>query len=243
MVRGPPYDLIFFDCDSTLSAIEGIDELARRAGQGPEIAALTRAAMDGGMALENVYGRRLDLIRPDRGAVEWLGGRYIETLVVGTGEVLAVLHALGKEVHIVSAGIRQAVLVLAAQLYLPPARVHAVELRFNAAGQYLGFDERSPLTRTGGKAEICRGLGAAVRRAALVGDGVSDLEAGAAGVCIIGFGGVVAREIMRRRADHFVAGPSFQDVLEPLLSPEERLRAGLGQTPFKSGRKDARGES
>ena len=25
----PPFDLIFFDCDSTLSAIEGIDELAR----------------------------------------------------------------------------------------------------------------------------------------------------------------------------------------------------------------------
>jgi hypothetical protein len=30
------YDLIFFDCDSTLSTIEGIDELAKLAGKEAE---------------------------------------------------------------------------------------------------------------------------------------------------------------------------------------------------------------
>jgi phosphoserine phosphatase len=35
---------VCFDCDSTLSRIEGIDELARRAGLEQEIAPLTDAA-------------------------------------------------------------------------------------------------------------------------------------------------------------------------------------------------------
>ena len=40
--------LIVFDCDSTLSSIEGIDELARLAGPSAfkEVEALTHAAMN-----------------------------------------------------------------------------------------------------------------------------------------------------------------------------------------------------
>ena len=40
-----PFDRIFFDCDSTLSRVEGIDELAQRVGLIEAIAPLTRAAM------------------------------------------------------------------------------------------------------------------------------------------------------------------------------------------------------
>ena len=40
-------DEIFFDCDSTLSSIEGIDELARLRGVEERIVTLTNAAMDG----------------------------------------------------------------------------------------------------------------------------------------------------------------------------------------------------
>ncbi|MBT4147320.1 MAG: haloacid dehalogenase, partial [Gammaproteobacteria bacterium] len=47
------FDIIFFDCDSTLSEIEGIDELAERAGCGAEMAALTNAAMNGEVSLES----------------------------------------------------------------------------------------------------------------------------------------------------------------------------------------------
>ena len=46
--------LIFFDCDSTLSAIEGIDELARL--RGPDcfarIEQMTRDAMDGKLPID-----------------------------------------------------------------------------------------------------------------------------------------------------------------------------------------------
>jgi phosphoserine phosphatase len=73
------YRSVVFDCDSTLAAVEGIDELA-----GPhagEVRALTEAAMEGRISLEEVYGRRLEIIRPDRRRVEALGEAYVRALV------------------------------------------------------------------------------------------------------------------------------------------------------------------
>ena len=56
----PPYGTVVFDCDSTLSAIEGVDELAGE--KRDEVEALTRRAMNGELSLDQVYGERLDLI-------------------------------------------------------------------------------------------------------------------------------------------------------------------------------------
>ena len=60
------YRTVFFDCDSTLTRLEGIDRLA---GDRPELAALTAAAMAGDARLEDVYRSRLELVRPGRDAV------------------------------------------------------------------------------------------------------------------------------------------------------------------------------
>ncbi len=116
MVSATPYDAVLFDCDSTLSAIEGIDELARQAGLYDKLAPLTAAAMEGKLSLEAVYRQRLDAIRPTLAAVAALGECYIRHVVPGAGEVIAALQQSGKRVHIVSGGLRQAVLPLAAYL-------------------------------------------------------------------------------------------------------------------------------
>ena len=79
---------VCFDCDGTLTRIEGIDELARRSDLEPEIAPLTEGAMDGTLSIEDVYARRLEIVRPDRDALEWLGARYIEELVNGAGDTI-----------------------------------------------------------------------------------------------------------------------------------------------------------
>lgn len=224
MSSGPPFDVVFFDCDSTLSAVEGIDELARRAGVLDQTAPLTLAAMEGRMTLEEVYGRRLDLIRPDNTAIEWLGRCYVGGLVPGAGEVVDALRGLGKQVHVVSGGLRQAVLYLAERLAISGDRVHAVELSFDDAGSYAGFDRSSPLAGSGGKAEVCRRVVAEGATAALVGDGVTDLEAGAAGVFVVGFGGVARRQAVVDGAKAYVDGPSMLAVLEVLLTPAERAQ-------------------
>ena len=218
----PPFAAICFDCDSTLSSIEGIDELALRAGCGPAIIPLTTAAMEGRLALEEVYARRLALIRPDRTALDWAGRRYIETIVPGAGETVATLMGLGKAVHIVSGGLRQPIAILAARLGIPGDCVHAVAVRLAADGSYEGYDTGSPLARAGGKAAICRDIAARFGAIAMVGDGVTDLEAHEGGAYVVGFGGVVARPAVIAGADVFIHGPALTATLSVLLSPEER---------------------
>ena len=211
------FDIVCFDCDSTLSQVEGIDALARRAGVEDDVAPLTEAAMLGDLRLDAVYGKRLDLIRPDRAAIEWLGKLYVEEMVLGANEALRMLHAAGKDVHIVSGGLRQAILPLAAELNVPSKNVHAVEVIFSDNGSYAGFDRNAPLALPGGKAEVCRLLTGNGKTVALIGDGATDIEARAAGAFVVGFGGVVIRENVKSEADVFVAGPSLMAAVDPIL--------------------------
>lgn len=220
----PPYRTIVFDCDSTLSAIEGIDELA--GADRARIEELTNRAMAGELALEAVYGLRLDLVRPTKERVERLGDEYVARAVPEAKELVRALQALGKRVVIVSGGVAPAVRALARELGVPAADVHAVELRFDAQGAYAGFDERSPLARSGGKVEVLRALGAAAdaRPLALVGDGKTDLEAGEAddgADRFVAYGGVVRRAAVFERARVACATKSLAGLVPLLLSPAE----------------------
>ena len=216
-----PFDIVCFDCDSTLSRIEGIDELARSCGVFSEVAALTDAAMNGEIALEDVYAKRLEVIKPNQQALSQLADQYIHEIVEGVPEVFAALLAANKQVHIISGGLRQAILPLANLLNIPPSRVHAVDVFLDQQGQYLDFDRQSPLARSGGKADICRQINPAARlNMVLVGDGKTDLEAQHAGATVIGFGGVVRRDLVEAQADRFVADPSLLSVLPYLLQAD-----------------------
>lgn len=211
------FEVIFFDCDSTLSSIEGIDELAIRAGVAEELVPLTNAAMEGKIPLEEIYQRRLDLIKPDRAALEWVSQRYLDHMVEGTVEVVSELIKQGREVHIISGGLRQAVLSVGKLLGIPDDQVHAVDIFFDEKGNYAGFDQESPLARAGGKAEICRKVIAPDNKsAALIGDGITDLEAAEAGVYVIGFGGVARREAVVQGASIYVDDPALTPVLNLL---------------------------
>lgn len=216
-VRKSRFAAICFDFDSTLSRLEGIDELAARAGVAEKIAPLTVAAMEGTIPLESVYGRRLEIIRPDRAAIDWLAARYIEEMVTGVEETLAALRDAGVEVCIVSGGIRGAILPFALRCQVPHENVFAVDVTFAADGSYQDFDRASPLGKADGKAEICKTLASRFGPVALVGDGATDVAAREAGAFVVGFGGVAARETVRAKADRFVEGPSLAAVLDVLL--------------------------
>ena len=224
-----PFDVICFDCDSTLTRIEGIDELAVRAGCVAAVEPLTAAAMDGTLSIEEVYARRLDLIRPDRAAIDWVGARYVDEVVDGAAAVIGALQLMGKSVHVVSGGLLQPVRHLALTLGVAADHVHAVEVMFTGDGSYGGFDTASPLTRAAGKAEIAAALAARYGRVALVGDGVTDVAARKGGAYVVGFGGVVARPAVVTGANVFVAGPSLRATLEALFTATEHaaLHASL----------------
>jgi phosphoserine phosphatase len=206
------YRLIFFDVDSTLVTIEGIDVLGNGA---PEIAQLTDAAMNGLIPLDHVYARRLDIIKPTRDDVESLAEKYVDSIVDGARKTIARLQDAGAVVHLITGGIEQAVLPLAHSLRVSERNVHAVRLRFGANGAYEDFDRRSFLARPHGKEIVVRDIRARSHgKAAFVGDGVSDLEAKDAVDLFIGFGGVVVRPLVQENAHIFVT--SFRDILPHL---------------------------
>ncbi|MCH2103227.1 MAG: HAD-IB family phosphatase [Planctomycetes bacterium] len=219
--QAPPYEAVVFDCDSTLSCIEGIDELA--GGHAEAVSELTRRAMDGEVPLDEVYGRRLEMIRPDRDAVDRVAARYVETLVPGIKEVFEALRAAGKRISIVSGGLLPAVSAVGEALGVDPSEVFAVDLYFDEDGAYAGFEEGSPLARAGGKLDVLEAIAARTRegRIVLVGDGVTDLEALPVISRFIAWGGVVHRDEVHQRSCCSTDGPDARELLPFLLSDAE----------------------
>jgi phosphoserine phosphatase len=232
--RWATYDLVFFDCDSTLSAIEGIDELAKFKGKEWRVGILTQKAMDGDLDLREVYGKRLQAIRPTRGQLKAIEERYWETLVPDAADVIAALHFLRKQVFIISGGLAEPVRGFGKRLGVPPENIRAVELEYNElsgdwwryyepqsrSGQtYLDYNE-GPLTVSSGKPQIVQELaGDRHGRRLMVGDGVSDLATRSVVDLFVGFGGVVPRQKVRDAADAFVDSASLAPILPIAAGP------------------------
>jgi len=213
------FSTVIFDCDSTLSRLEGIEALA--GAHQREISHLTEQAMAGAIPLDQVYGRRLELIRPSRQQVEQIAERYIEALLPDAGRVVRELQVHGVRVRIMSGGLRPAVLPLARQLGLAPEQVDAVDIRFDGSGEYAGFDERSPLAQGGGKRVLVEQLlreAVITRPVLLVGDGATDLEARPVVDLFLAFAGVARREPVVRGAEIVIGS---LELLLPLVLGSE----------------------
>jgi phosphoserine phosphatase len=208
--------LVCFDCDSTLSAIEGIEELARLRQPDvlAKVEAMTTAAMNGEVRVEDVFRLRLEIVRPTAADAAAIGRRYLETIEPTAATTVARLMAADWTCAIVSGGFRQAIRPLAERLKIE--RLEAVELFFGADGGYTGFDLAAPTARSGGKSEVMRRLREEFKpqRLVMVGDGVSDLEAKPEVDLFVGFGRYVVRERVKREAAVFIHS---LDALVPLL--------------------------
>jgi len=245
--RWTSFDLIFFDCDSTLSAIEGIDELARFKGKEWRVGVLTEKAMNGDLDLAEVYGKRLQAIRPTRGELKAIEERYWETLVPDAEDVLGALRLLGKQIFIVSGGLAEPVRGFGKRLGVAPENIRAVELEYNELSgdwwqyyqpqtqnrqTYLDYNE-GPLTVSSGKPAIIQALAAGKHgRRLMIGDGASDLAARPVVDLFVGFGGVVKREKVVNGADIFVSVNSLAPILPLAAGPAGYAR--LANTQYKA---------
>ena len=220
---------VIFDCDSTLSRIEGIDELAAIAGVSDEVKQMTDAAMAGDIALEEVYGRRLELIRPTRNDIVKLNQAYKNTAVQDARLVIEQLQEHGHDIYIVSGGLMEPVREFGISLGILESNIRAVRVNYNQlSGQwwlagdttgnswspeYLDFHQ-SPLTLSEGKKSIIDELiGSLPGRSLLVGDGMSDLLASSRVDQFVGYGGVVCRENVRNDSQVYINGESLLPIL------------------------------
>lgn len=201
---------VIFDCDSTLAEIEGIDELAGEFAD--QIRALTDAAMDGSVPLDEVYGRRLEIIQPTRQRLDEIGHSYVARVIPDAREVVSGLLHLGKDVRVISGGLQPPVEFLALELGIDAEKVAAVGIDFDADGAYRGFDRSCPLARNGGKPELVRGWDFD-RPAIMVGDGMTDLEVSPDVDLFVAFMGVAWRDKVAEGADVVLRQPSLAPIL------------------------------
>ena len=192
---------VFLDCDSTLSSIEGIDELARFAGCFSYVAELTSSVMNGELDYADVYNQRLNAVRPNLNMISKLSKLYIDKMTPKADAAIAKLEQLGYEPTIVSAGPRQAILPFAAILGLGTARVHAVDLSFSEEGEFKDYDAKSPLVKVDGKARLCPELLPKGIQGVMVGDGHNDALVKKSKLRFIQFAGVHDRSKVAKQAD------------------------------------------
>jgi phosphoserine phosphatase len=237
----PIANIVIFDCDSTLSTIEGIDELGRMTGHEYDVAMLTKRAMEGDIPLETVYGHRLVTANPNQEQVRAIANLYRETVVPDARAVIEALQAMGTEVFIVSGGLIEPVRDFGVWLGIPRQNIFAVNMEYdqlagewwrywdlpggdNPQANYLAV-ESNPLTGTRGKNQVISRIRAEYPgRVIMIGDGGSDLEVASEVDLFIGFGGA---EFRQRVADE---SPIYIHTLT--LAPVLPLALGqLGNTP------------
>ncbi|MBK1881066.1 HAD-IB family phosphatase [Luteolibacter pohnpeiensis] len=198
--------LIFFDCDCTLASIEGIDELARHSGDAvfEKVSSLTHAAMNGEVALDQVFAIRMDIIRPDQSICDAVSQQYLNNVTPGAKQLIALLKANGWTPVILSGGFAPLIRPLAKELGID--HIEAVPLFLNEDGSYAGYGEDYPTTRNLGKNQVIREWKEAMLpgKVVMVGDGISDLETTPDVDLFIGYGGAVARPRVHQAADHWI---------------------------------------
>jgi phosphoserine phosphatase len=215
-----PIDAVVFDCDCTLTHLEGVNYLAKLNNIEDEIVALTEDAMEKGHLSQSLYAKRLSLINPTKNQLETLGQAYFDHKVSDILSVITALKKLNKAIFIVSAGILYPVRAFAKKLGIPSDNVFAVDLYFENS-QYHDFDRKSVLIENTGKQSIIKKIKEIYPRLAYVGDGANDLCCISEVERFIGFGGIIYRELIESQSDFYLKSPEMLPLLSLVFTKDE----------------------
>jgi len=229
-VPKPPYNYIIFDVESTLCSIEGMDFLAAQKGRMTEVGELTRSAMEGVMPFGESFRKRIEILRPSLDEVRALGDAYLAHCVEDAKPVLQALEALEKKVYLISGGFWRTIGVVADACGIPRAHTFACRLSFHRDGAYRDYDHGSFIFSPEGKRAPLYHLHGTK---AYVGDAATDAAVYDDVHLLIGFTGVVHRQVLAECADVLVTTKSLAPVLHYLLSTEEQSLLAE-QRKFKS---------
>ena len=166
--------LVVFDMDSTLIESEVIDELAREAGVGEQVAAITEQAMRGELDFDESFRQRVAQLKGlDEAALERVRQRI--SLTEGAERLISTLKALGYRTAILSGGFTWFGRWLQERLGID--HVHANELEIEdgqvtgrVVGRIVNGARKAELVR-----EIASKEGISLEQVIAVGDGANDL--------------------------------------------------------------------
>jgi len=218
-----PLDAVIFDCDGTLSTIEGINELANLYHVGHIVQRLTEDAMGKQGMSEELYEKRLFLIKPQKKDVAAIGAAYIEHRIPSIENSIEIFQRLNKTIYIISAGLKPAVIPFGQFLKIPSDHIFAVDIHFNSRGEYLDFDHHSPMIQKNGKRIIVNQLQSKHHRMAYIGDGLNDYEVYNQVTRFVGFGGAFYRESIEKNCEFYIKTCDLTPLIPLLLTQQEKL--------------------
>jgi len=166
--------LILFDMDSTLIQCEVIDELAKKAGVGKQVAEITEDAMQGKIDFKESFRRRMMLLKGmDESVLEGIANSL--PITEGAPRLISNLKRLGYKVGILSGGFTYFAQYLQRKLGID--YVHANELDFKD-GKLTGL-VKGDIVDGNRKAELLQHIakkeGLSLKQVIAVGDGANDI--------------------------------------------------------------------
>ena len=199
------YQNVIFDLDSTLSSIEGIDELGKLRNIGERIKSLTRQAMSGKLPFGEVFIRRLKLIKPTQRELFAIGKLYRNNITPGALGLINWLHKRGTNVFVVTGGYTDCSYPLTDYLGIPRKNVFANQLIFDGEGRFKKIDQDIPLWRDNGKKEVVSQIMTVnPGKTICIGDGIGDWKAAQITDGFICFAGVVYRSRVAAKANRVI---------------------------------------
>jgi len=197
--------IILFDLDSTLSTIEGFDEIGRKKGVYEEVVAATQKTMDGDIPFAEAFANKLQILKPSQKDVLWLVDLYKKSVEKNAYETVKKLSDMKDiKVGILSNNLDIAVKEFGKFLSLSEDLCIGVKAAFDDQGEYLGLDEEDPLAYDGGKGKIIEKIKKQTsEKIIFIGDSKADMDAGVFSDLFIGYGGVIERDKVVRNAPHF----------------------------------------
>lgn len=213
-----PFDAIVFDCDGTLSTIEGIDYLAELNKVADKVSQLTEIAMAKTGLTPEIYEQRLTFVKPSFTDLIALGNAYCQHAMPEIKTIIQLLHQQHKAIFILSAGIKQSVMMLANYLNIPEKNTHAVEV-YLQNNHYHDFDRQSPLIHNDGKRNFIQIIKKNYPRILYVGDGLNDLAVKNDVSRFVGFGGAFYRQNIADASDFYIT--DYKALLPLVLTAQE----------------------
>ena len=209
------HKLACFGMDSTLIEQEVIVELAKTAGIGEQVAAITEAAMRGEMDFDESFAQRVALLKGiSTDVLDDICSRL--TLSTGALTTISALKALGYHTVLVSGGFTYFARYIAEQLGIDEVHANALDIE---DGEVTGHVQL-PIINGAKKAAIAEHtaerLGIDMSQVVCVGDGANDLPMMALADLGVAFN---AKPIVQARADAAVNVTGLEGVLYALGYP------------------------
>ena len=216
-----PLDAVSFDCDGTLSSVEGIDELARQNNVLKLVTEMTHDAMTSSGLSYQLYKKRLELVRPSLEQTQQLAQTYFAHITPDVTTVIRILNSLKKAIYVISAGNNPAVVLFSQMLKIQAQNCFAVNLHFDSSGKYTSFDEQSPMIQAQGKNTILDTIKKQHPRILHIGDGMNDLEVRDNVSRFVGYGGHQYRHNIEQASPFYIKSTSLLPLLALCLTESE----------------------